>query len=359
MRQSRSLMCYKIGVVVVLVLIVVIIIAFKIQGSENEAIEGLTEKPVHADESLALHSLPKENVATESLNTKSSPIDSFYEKKVSKKTETIESTPTLSKNVLALVNDGKVTLELFNQQFESLPSQIKEYFKDDKVGFLEELIVRQLLLREAIRKNVQEQAEYKAAVERNPGQKEQIMINVLLNNIVADISISEQELKDFFNQYKDQFPNKDYESIKEQIRPMASEEKQRTVVEEYINKLKSNAKIVRNKEWIKEQEMLATDNPLTKALKLGKPVVADFGRGTCIPCKMMQPILEQLQKDYEGRASILILDVGEYASLARKYGIQLIPTQIFFDPNGKEAYRHQGFMPEEDIVAQLKKLGVE
>ena len=107
------------------------------------------------------------------------------------------------------------------------------------------------------------------------------------------------------------------------------------------------------------QEALAADNPLSKALKLGQPVVADFGKGTCIPCKMMEPILRKLEEEYAGRASILILDVDEYRSLSRKYRVVMIPTQIFFDSDGKEVYRHQGFMPEEDIVAQLKKMGVE
>uniref|UniRef100_A0A7V1EI50 Thioredoxin n=1 Tax=candidate division WOR-3 bacterium TaxID=2052148 RepID=A0A7V1EI50_UNCW3 len=110
---------------------------------------------------------------------------------------------------------------------------------------------------------------------------------------------------------------------------------------------------------MKEQESATADNPLSKALKSKRPVLADFGRGTCIPCKMMQPILEKLQKEYAGKAEVLIIDVGEYAALARKYKIMMIPTQIFFDPSGKEVYRHQGFMPEQDIIAQLKKMGVE
>jgi thioredoxin 1 len=185
------------------------------------------------------------------------------------------------------------------------------------------------------------------------------MINVLLQEVVSQITINESELRDFFDEYKDQLPDKNFESVKEQIKPMAFEEKQRVVVEDYINGLKSNAEIVRNEQWIKAQEALIADNPLNMALKSGKPVVADFGRGTCIPCKMMQPILEKLQKDFAGKAEILILDVGEYASLSRKHRVMMIPTQIFFDENGKEVYRHQGFMSEEDILAQLKKMGVE
>ena len=100
-------------------------------------------------------------------------------------------------------------------------------------------------------------------------------------------------------------------------------------------------------------------NPLESAFRKGLPIVADFGRGTCVPCKMMQPILEKLEHDYTGRASVLILDIRDYGALSQKYGITLIPTQIFFDASGKEVFRHQGFMPEEDIVVQLKQMGVE
>ena len=104
---------------------------------------------------------------------------------------------------------------------------------------------------------------------------------------------------------------------------------------------------------------VAVTNPLESALKKGLPVVADFGRGTCVPCKMMEPILEKLESDFEGKASVLILDIREYSALSQKYGITLIPTQIFFDTSGAEVFRHQGFMPEEDIVLQLREMGVE
>lgn len=100
-------------------------------------------------------------------------------------------------------------------------------------------------------------------------------------------------------------------------------------------------------------------NPLEHAFKKGLPIVADFGRGTCIPCKMMQPILEKLTRDFEGKASILFLDIREFPALSKKYQITIIPSQIFFDAYGEEVHRHQGFMPEQDIINQLIKMGVE
>lgn len=103
----------------------------------------------------------------------------------------------------------------------------------------------------------------------------------------------------------------------------------------------------------------AADNPLDRALATGHPVVADFGRGMCIPCKMMKPILDDLKEDYAGRAEILIIEIDEFPAVTQRVGIRAIPTQIFYDGQGKEVFRHQGFMPREDIAAKLAEMGVE
>ena len=96
----------------------------------------------------------------------------------------------------------------------------------------------------------------------------------------------------------------------------------------------------------------------SRAMSNGNPTIAEFGRGTCIPCKQMKPILEDLAREYEGRLNVLIVDVDEYAALTRQYGIMVIPTQIFLGKDGKEASRHVGLFPKEDIIAELAKIGV-
>jgi len=90
----------------------------------------------------------------------------------------------------------------------------------------------------------------------------------------------------------------------------------------------------------------------------GMVTMIDLGADRCIPCKMMAPILEKVKKDYEGRALIHFYDVWKDRTPAERYRIRVIPTQIFFDKDGKEVYRHEGFMSEADIVAKLKSLGV-
>ena len=90
----------------------------------------------------------------------------------------------------------------------------------------------------------------------------------------------------------------------------------------------------------------------------GMVTMVDLGANACIPCKMMAPILEKLEKEFKGRAAIVVIDVWKNKDQAKRFGIRAIPTQIFFDREGKEVHRHMGFMSEKDIVAQLKKLGV-
>jgi thioredoxin 1 len=90
----------------------------------------------------------------------------------------------------------------------------------------------------------------------------------------------------------------------------------------------------------------------------GRVTMIDLGATRCVPCKMMAPIIEELKKEYAGRADIIFYDVWKDPAPAKKYGIRAIPTQIFFDSGGREVYRHTGFMGKQSIVAILVKLGV-
>ena len=88
-----------------------------------------------------------------------------------------------------------------------------------------------------------------------------------------------------------------------------------------------------------------------------RPKLLELGSKNCIPCRMMEPILESLKKKYGDKLEVEFIDVRKVRSAARKYRIRVIPTQIFFSHDGKELFRHRGFMPEEDIIAKWKELG--
>ena len=67
----------------------------------------------------------------------------------------------------------------------------------------------------------------------------------------------------------------------------------------------------------------------------GMVTMIDLGATKCIPCKMMAPIMEKMEKVYQGKAAIVFIDVWENREQAGRFGISVIPTQIFFDREGK------------------------
>ena len=73
------------------------------------------------------------------------------------------------------------------------------------------------------------------------------------------------------------------------------------------------------------------------------PKMIDLGAGQCIPCKAMKPILDDLRVNYADYFETIFIDVWEDPAKGRAHGIRTIPTQIFYDAEGKELFRHEGF----------------
>jgi thioredoxin 1 len=89
----------------------------------------------------------------------------------------------------------------------------------------------------------------------------------------------------------------------------------------------------------------------------GLPTLVDLGSKNCIPCKKMEPILEELRTEYKGRLNVIFYDVNEFPEKAQAYQIRVIPTQIFLDAEGKELFRHEGFLAKNKILDIWKKEG--
>jgi len=94
--------------------------------------------------------------------------------------------------------------------------------------------------------------------------------------------------------------------------------------------------------------------------KKPKITFIELGSVNCIPCKKMQPIMKSLEKKYGEQLKVIFIDVwkNENKGQSEKYGVKLIPTQIFQDENGNEIHRHEGYYPEKDIDKFLQSKGL-
>ncbi len=87
------------------------------------------------------------------------------------------------------------------------------------------------------------------------------------------------------------------------------------------------------------------------------PLMLELGSTTCVPCQMMEKVLENLDSGYSDQFQVEFKDVTIKPETGRRYQIKLIPTQIFFAADGSEIFRHEGFFPETEIINQWQRLG--
>ena len=90
-----------------------------------------------------------------------------------------------------------------------------------------------------------------------------------------------------------------------------------------------------------------------QALRLGKPTVVEFGANACASCREMKPVLEALQREHGERIAVLNIDILNTRGYISRYKIQLMPTQVFFDAQGREIGRNMGKVSAGEILARL------
>jgi thioredoxin 1 len=90
-----------------------------------------------------------------------------------------------------------------------------------------------------------------------------------------------------------------------------------------------------------------------QALRLGKPTVVEFGSTSCVSCREMKPLLAQLAREHGERVAVTDLDILKERSYIARYHIRLMPTQVFYDAQGRETSRHLGKITVPEMLARL------
>lgn len=88
-------------------------------------------------------------------------------------------------------------------------------------------------------------------------------------------------------------------------------------------------------------------------VEVPKVYFLEIGSINCIPCRMMQPIMEEIEKDYHGIVNVEFYDLMKDREIGSRYNIRVMPTQVFLDANKKEFFRHEGFYPKAELVKML------
>jgi thioredoxin 1 len=344
----------KILIIATLVIIVVAVIIMKNKPqsseiSKKELTETVETETMKLDE---LNSMQIEKEQEQEQKTETQ-IEKQDEKKenvaTSKKTER-KTGKKAEKDVLAIVEGQTISKSDFETSYNTLPPQYKEMFKNNKDGYLEQMIIKELLFQQA-----QKEGFTNSSLEKDKQIDE--AIQKLLTKQTADMEIPKHELQEFYEQNKGQMQGATYEQVESDIRNYVMQQKQNELIEQYVEGLRQNADVVLNEKWMKEQTALKPKNPLSEALKNGLPTVLDLGADSCIPCKMMKPIFAELETELKGKANILLLEISEYRDIANEYKVRVIPTQIFFDQKGKQYWRHEGFLSKEDILKKIEETG--
>ena len=268
-----------------------------------------------------------------------------------------------TRQALARVNDEKITVDQFNKELAKVENPIQDMYKEEPNKLLEGIIIKLLLLQEAKKQGSSAPVKtYKDAAKGSLLLEETIINEFMEKKFSSPPEVKNEEIEGFYKMYKDRMQGKPLKEVTPAIEQIIREAKQQEALGQFLEELRKNANVEINQDRL--QKITAkppesnTGDDLKKALTIGRPVLVDFGANSCIPCRQLRPILKEINKEYSGKASVLVIDVYKYQDLARQYKIQLIPTLVFFDSKGKEVFRHVGVLDKDKIITKLKEIGM-
>lgn len=257
---------------------------------------------------------------------------------------------SLPEGELLITGEIRVTQAQINAEIEKAPLSLHEQYRDNAFFALEQMAVQQLLTSEAQKWAKSQELDVE-------GTKDTDIVNKYLASLTENTSVSMEEAKAFHEANLDMFDGVEFDKVRKQLQSYLLKNKKQELLEAYINNLGKHRVININDAWLKAQFVRSQNNPVDKMRRSGKPSLIDFGATGCRPCDMMEPILEELKEEYAGVINVEFINVRENQILGARYGISSIPVQVFFDKDGREVYRHTGFLAKDKILAELSKMG--
>lgn len=257
---------------------------------------------------------------------------------------------TLPPGVILRSGELKITQKDLDAEIQRSPKELWPELKRNLFFVLENKAARILMAAEA--------ENWARAEGRDSEGSEDALISAYLNNLAGDVSVTDEEIRKFYEDNKDMMGGAGFDQVKAELKNYVVGQKRSEVTQVRISTLSERFVVEVDAAWTAKQNDAASDNDVDRARASGRPSLVDFGAGGCRPCEMMEPILAALKKDYADKAHVIFIDVRKHRILAARYGVQSIPVQVFFDEEGREVFRHVGFFSREQIEAKLAEMGV-
>ncbi|MFZ0450163.1 MAG: thioredoxin family protein [Desulfatiglandaceae bacterium] len=253
---------------------------------------------------------------------------------------------SLESGVVLTAGDLKVSEVYLTGIVQNAESSLKAQLEKNLLFVLEQEITSKLLLNEALKGDTRKDIA--------PDKR----ITSFLQGKAEKVTVSEGELRTFYEQNKDAIGGAPFDQVKDSLQGYLLNEKKQRAIAEYIERMGREVLLRIDAAWLKKQYVPAMDNSVDRARHSGKPTMVEFGASGCRPCDMMQPILTNLRKKYRERLNVIFVQVRQEQILAARYGIHSIPVQAFFNGTGKEVFRHVGFFPQKQVEKIVARMGV-
>lgn len=274
-----------------------------------------------------------------------------------------EAPPKPVGNILAVVNGEPITLEQVDKMFAPLKAQNVRVFETCQDLLVERMVEVSLLSQKAKGLGYQDSQAYKDLLkdERFGENPSLALIKVMIDKEVGEkVTVSEEEVKAAFEKMKSRLPEGTaFEDVKDQVRQFVRGSKQAEATRAFIEQARKAAKIELNQEWIDKQKAAGRDNPLDKAIKSGKPVLAELGAEWCHWCKQMEPDLKALREELKDVVSVISVDIDEHPRLGMIYSPDgSVPMLLLFGADGKLLWQEGGAQTKAELLEVLKKNGI-
>jgi len=252
----------------------------------------------------------------------------------------------MEKDIVLKAYQIEIKSDFVKEMLDQAPPEMRKELEKNLFFLLEQKAMEMIIKQDAVSLGI------------SADQSKDAMLKAYVERLTAGLKVNEAEVKAFYEANKQMIGGQPFDQVKGSIEPFLLEQKKAEAIDAHIEALGKRTDIQLNREWVKKQAKTAMDNPVDKARMSGKPTMVEFGAAGCVPCDMMQPILEKLKKKYPDTLNVIFVHVGENQLMGARFGIRSIPVQAFFDKDGQEVFRHTGFFAEKDVLEQLAKMGV-